>query len=306
MRRLTDRAAHVVARLYRGVWCVAIGLMCCTYAQAQSLEFSPASLSLAPGERALIALEVRDVPATAVHGFQLSLSYNPNVVRIVNPNQAYRNTVAPFAALGNDPQCEMVRVQTPCLDPAWLLTQDSRTPSQGPEIVDNATGNVQIVYGTHGSQSQAAGGGVVAMLEVIGNSAGTDTVTISDSLFADDGNPPGAIAHTVGELSVQVSGPDASNSRPVFIPVALDSVGNGQVTSIDLVAIDIDGDPLVYSAASMPVFASLIDNSNGTARLRLAPTRMDFGTFGVTITVSDGASIASETIKFKVELPSGN
>lgn len=306
MRRLTDSFWHSACRLRRSAWLIAIGWLAASVAQAQTLEFSPASLSLAPGERALVAVEVRDIPATAVHGFQLTLSYDPNIVRIVNPNQAHRNTVAPFAALGNDPQCETVRGQAPCLDPTWLLTQDSRTPAQGPEVVDNATGTVQIVYGTHGSQVQADGGGVIAMLEVIGNSAGTASVTISSSLFADNSNPPAAIAHTPSALSVQVSGPDASNNRPTFVPVDVDAVGYGQITTIDLIAIDSDGDPLVYRAASMPIFASLIDNGNGTAQLRLAPTRMDFGTFGITVTVSDGASISSQTIKFRVVPPSGN
>lgn len=306
MRHLTSNQQPNQHRPCVRGWLLAVMGFVGTSAQAQTLVFSPDSLSLAPGERALVAVELQNIPSTAVHGYQLSLSYDPNIIRIVNPNQAYRNTVAPFAALGNDPQCESIRAQTPCLDPVWLLTQDSRNTAQGPEVVDNATGNVQIVYGTHGVQMQADGGGAVAMLEVIANSAGNATVTITDSIIADNGSPPGAIAHTTGLLSVQVSGPDASNSRPTFVPVNVGDVGYGQVTSIDLVAIDIDGDPLVYRGTSMPIFASLVDNGNGTARLRLAPTRMDFGTFGITVTVSDGASIASETIKFKVGPPNGN
>ena len=300
MDRRTNYAKHLPG------WLISIAALSTSFSHAQTLEFSPATLSLAPGERALVAVQLQDSPEVAVHGYQFSLSYDPDVVRIVNPNQAYRNTLPPFAALGNDPQCEIVRNQTPCLDPDWLLTQDNRSTAPGPEVVDNATGVVQIVYGTYGAQSQASGGGTIAMLEIIGNSAGAATVTITESMIADNGVPPSAIAHTVGELSVQVSGPDATNSRPTFVPVSIGDVGYGQVTSIDLVAIDIDGDPLTYRATSMPVFASLADNGNGTARLRLTPTRMDFGTFGITVTVSDGAAISTETIKFNVGPPNAD
>ena len=78
----------------------------------------------------------------------------------------------------------------------------------------------------------------------------------------------------------------------------------GETHDVTISASDADGDPLSFSSIFLPSFASLRDNGDGTATLRLAPTLFDVGSYpGVVLNVSDGIGFDSETITITVTGP---
>jgi VCBS repeat-containing protein len=101
------------------------------------------------------------------------------------------------------------------------------------------------------------------------------TVTITVSPVND---PP-----SLGGLSQQVLDPGASASVP-------------------LSAVDVDGDALTLSA-SLPSFAQLADNGDGTGALELTPQAADGGTYSFDVTVSDpSGETASQSISVTVKV----
>ena len=89
-------------------------------------------------------------------------------------------------------------------------------------------------------------------------------------------------------------------------PPVLDAIGDQTVAEADTVdegisATDADEDPLTFTLSGEPPFATLTDQGDGTATLRLTPGFSDAGVYpGVTVTVSDSIDSDFETFTITV------
>ncbi|MEN8206218.1 MAG: Ig-like domain-containing protein [Pseudomonadota bacterium] len=77
------------------------------------------------------------------------------------------------------------------------------------------------------------------------------------------------------------------NQAPVLAMIGDQTLTEGQSLNLVLNASDADNDNIVYSSTGLPDFASLVDLNDGTATLDITPASGDFGTYPVTITVTD-------------------
>jgi subtilisin family serine protease len=102
--------------------------------------------------------------------------------------------------------------------------------------------------------------------------------------------------------------PAPHNHAPELTPIGNQSVAEGEVRDINISATDIDGDNLTFSASSLPSFAQLTDNANGTATLRLNPGYAAAGTYGnIEVRVTDNAPAAlSDSETFTIEVTNVN
>jgi hypothetical protein len=89
-----------------------------------------------------------------------------------------------------------------------------------------------------------------------------------------------------------------SNAAPVFASVGDQTIAAGQTLTVSLSATDPDGDPVSYSAANLPLGASL-DPKTGV--LSWTPTLDQAGNYsGIVVTASDGNLSTSQTIAITV------
>jgi len=149
----------------------------------------PADITLAPGETIRLAVEVDDVPSPGLAAFQFEIQFDPTVVQLSNPNEAYRGSIDPFAPLGNNPFCTVVRGTGTCEDPDWLLTSTGRSVT-GTDEIDNVTGRILVAYGTSGAQSLPTGPGTLALVDVTAVGTGTTDLSFFEVILADDSEPP--------------------------------------------------------------------------------------------------------------------
>jgi subtilisin-like proprotein convertase family protein len=92
-----------------------------------------------------------------------------------------------------------------------------------------------------------------------------------------------------------------SGLPPVLAPVGNQTVQSGRTTDIPLSATDTPGDTIALRGLSLPSFATVIDNGNGTGVLRLAPAANQVGVYtGVRVRASDGSKSMTETITITV------
>ena len=266
--------------------CVAASAVALVPATAQvQVDFSPSSLNLNLGESALVEVTVTGVPAEGLAAYQFTLDFNSQSIDILNPNEAFRGTVFPFAPLGGDPLCTTVRGTAICNDPDWFLISTGRTPL-GLDTIDNVTGRVEVVYGTSGVALPPTGSGTIAMIEVFAPWDGTTTVDLSDVILADNQEPPLPFGVSLGSLTV-TSGSGVANVAPVLSPVGNQQLYENQLLSVPLAASDADGDNLTLSANGLPSFCSLTDNLDGSGSLDCAPLIGDDGVYAVTLRATD-------------------
>jgi hypothetical protein len=168
------------------------------------VDFVPSALDLEPGESALVAVRAADAPLPGLAALHLDITFDPTGLDLLNPNEAFRESVPPFAPLGNNPLCTTVRGTATCDDPDWLLTSTGRLPV-GIDTIDNIGGHVLFAYGTSGLQTPPIGSGVIGFVEVVGGSVGTHVVDISGMILADKQEPPAAFDAVATPLTVTVS-----------------------------------------------------------------------------------------------------
>jgi hypothetical protein len=274
-----------------------------TAAQVQ-IDFSPSVVNLSLGESALVEINVTGVPAQGLAAFQFDLDFDPLAIQVLNPNEAFRGTIFPFAPLGNNPLCTTVRATPSCDDPNWLLDSTGRTPL-GIDAIDNVVGHVEVAFGTSGAPAAPLGNGTIALIEVFGEFNGTAGVTLSNVILADNQQPPMVHAFALGSALMVTSGTGIANQAPILDAVGDRQLFEGQVLSIALSATDGDTDGLTLSATGLPAFCSLTDNGDGSGSLDCAPSIGEDGVYAVTLRVTDdgGPNLDdSETIDLAVDL----
>ncbi|WP_017731059.1 endonuclease [Nafulsella turpanensis] len=97
-----------------------------------------------------------------------------------------------------------------------------------------------------------------------------------------------------------------ANSAPVFASNPTPTATEGQLYTYNISATDADGDALSFSATSIPAWASLSDNGDGSAVLSGTPGSADVGSFNVALAVSDGQLSTEQTYTLSVESAGGD
>ena len=114
----------------------------------------------------------------------------------------------------------------------------------------------------------------------------------------------GAVEVTLDYAEIAPALPEAApNQAPALAQIGELTATEGEVSTFTLRATDEDAeDRLSFSAsAALPPFASLTDNGDRTASLRIAPGIGDAGSYAdIDFTVSDGALSSSETVTLSV------
>jgi hypothetical protein len=79
-------------------------------------------------------------------------------------------------------------------------------------------------------------------------------------------------------------------NRPPQLHIPSQTVDEGQTLTVRIKATDPDGDTLTLTTSSLPAFASLTDNGDGSGRLILSPDFSDAGSVTVTLTATDAGT----------------
>ncbi len=173
--------------------------------EATVVRFSADVQELAPGETALVAVQVTGVPEPGVAAFQITVQFDPEVLEVRNPNERFRGNIPAFMPLGSSRLCAAVRGTITCKDPAWLLDATGRQPV-GTDRIDADRGIVKIAFGTRGRQPLPVGDGTLALLEVVAKKPGTTTLNLSEALLADNREPPRPYPVRLEGLAITVEG----------------------------------------------------------------------------------------------------
>jgi hypothetical protein len=174
---------------------VALTLATCTLAawsadERLELAFDPPVLRLQPGESRLVALVARGIPDSGLAAFQVTLAYDPRLVRVVDPNAAFVGSGVPtFAPLGGSPLCAQIRRTLDCPDAPWMLTATGRQPF-GTSRFDAEAGKVTVAFGTAGESAPPIGDGTLAVFEVIGVAGARSALRLEQAILADRSDPP--------------------------------------------------------------------------------------------------------------------
>jgi len=97
------------------------------------------------------------------------------------------------------------------------------------------------------------------------------------------------IMSSIIAMPIQYSEAGAGNSKPVLLPIGDQKEDEGDTSEIYFSATD-DDDILTFTSSTLPRFAVLVDNGDGTGKLALATSLSDAGTYQITITVTDNGS----------------
>jgi hypothetical protein len=96
-------------------------------------------------------------------------------------------------------------------------------------------------------------------------------------------------------VTITVTAP-AANAAPALQPVASQTVAENTLLSFRIQATDPEGDPITYSASSLPAGAGLSGQT-----FRWTPTYSQAGNYTVTFSASDGHSQTSQAVSIKVQ-----
>jgi len=98
------------------------------------------------------------------------------------------------------------------------------------------------------------------------------------------------IMSSIIAIPIQYSEAGAGNSKPVLLPIGDQKEDEGDTSEVHFSATDDDDDILTFTSSTLPRFAVLMDNGDRTAKLVLATSLNDAGTYQITITVTDNGS----------------
>ena len=93
------------------------------------------------------------------------------------------------------------------------------------------------------------------------------------------------------------------NSAPLLNTIGNQNLTEGDNLVVSISATDVDPDTLSFSASGLPAFASLVDNTDGTATLTITPALGDASLSTMTVTVSDnGVPVLSDSETFDIDV----
>ncbi len=122
-------------------------------------------------------------------------------------------------------------------------------------------------------------------------------------IATDDGSPAISVADTV-QITVNNVNQPPSISGPAGKPVGDPSMNEGEVLEVIVLGSDPDGSIPILSVANEPVFATFVDDGNGTGTLTLSPDFTQAGVYpGVEIIATDSEDTTvtvTETITITV------
>jgi len=95
------------------------------------------------------------------------------------------------------------------------------------------------------------------------------------------------IMSSIIAIPFQYAEAGAGNTKPVLLPIGDQREDEGDTSEIHFSATDDDDDILTFTSSTLPRFAVLMDNGDGNAKLELATSLNDAGTYKITITVTD-------------------
>jgi hypothetical protein len=262
------------------------------------VAFSPDNLSLEVGESARVEVVLLGVPPEGLTAFQLELVYDPWVVDVWNPNEAFRGSVAPFAPLGADPaQCNLVRGTSSCPDPVWMLDSSGRSVL-GADEVDGSSGSIRLAYATHGQGSPVEGDGTIAIIEVSATADGDYAIDATGIVIANGLRPPSALGVTTSPLWISVAFP---NEAPRLDFIGDQFVNEGEFLDTFVSANDPNGNDVMLEATGLPPFCQFDDGGGGFGTLQCSPGFTDAGTYAVTVVATDdGSPSASDSETFDI------
>lgn len=121
------------------------------------------------------------------------------------------------------------------------------------------------------------------------NFHGADSFTYQ----ANDGTVDSAIA-TV-DITV-----NPVNDAPVLSAIGRRTMNENETLTINLSAVDVDGDAVQFAVTGLPAFGVFTDNGDGTGTIVLQPTLRDSGEYLFTVSVSDGQAEDREEVPLTV------
>ena len=195
---------------------LALAACCSTEAFGQSLHIEPSTLALAAGTSTIVQVNLDSVPSSGLAAFQFDVQFDPTILDVLNPNEAYRGSgIPPFAPLGDNPSCAAVRGEAICPDPNWYVISTGRSPL-GTDIIDNTSGFVQVAYGTSGMAAPPSGAGTIALLTVVANTSAPTSLSLTNVIVAGNQEPPQPFAVSVQGASV--NGGATPTPEPTLTP----------------------------------------------------------------------------------------
>jgi chitodextrinase len=85
------------------------------------------------------------------------------------------------------------------------------------------------------------------------------------------------------------------NGIPVLQNLSTIVMQAGQIFQQNISATDPENDPIVLTALNLPLFATLVDNGDGTGFIRFIPQSSDIGSYNFTVQATDNFSARAET-----------
>jgi hypothetical protein len=187
--------------------------------------------------------------------------------------------------------------------PAFTITVTSATPTnRAPTISGSPAASVQATQ-AYAFQPSASDADNDPLTYSIANLPAWATFSTSTGRLS--GTPTSGNVGTYGNIVISVSDGRASASLPAFsinvtaAPNSAPTISGSPATSVQATQVysfqpsasDADNDPLTYSIANLPAWATF---STSTGRLSGTPTSGSVGTYGnIVISVSDGRASAS-------------
>ncbi|RJQ64785.1 MAG: tandem-95 repeat protein [Stygiobacter sp.] len=230
-------------------------------AQAQ-IQMTLPTISGKPGTEAIVGVMVNDITSYGVKGYQFKLKYNKEFIYITDPQSA-SGTLSSNAFLAYTAE--------PRSDSSWI-----------------------IIVGAS-AQNPLVGQGILFKLKVKFLKLGSTNIildpTYTNAQFTDGTNK---ISYTVVDGKATVAN---ENTPPSFDAIPAKTVNENQELKFTVNAIDVDGDPIVFSATNLPTGAAF---NSTTKEFSWKPTYSQSGNYTVTFSAHDGNSPGTTTVSITV------
>jgi hypothetical protein len=238
-----------------------LGLLPFSLASAQGTTVVSVSAPSQVNSGEQFTVDILVEPETAIAGVQFDLAFDPSLVTVDS------------VAMGN------------------LLSQDGATTYFSPGAIDNVAGTITAVAGaiTTPGQTVSTAGTFATITLTAGTESGTCPLTLSSVVVGDIDGQSVPVSVVNGQVTI--------NQPPLLNLIGEKSINEGELLEFNISATDPDGDPLTYSASSLPEGASF---DADTRTFSWTPRYDQAGVYSVHFEVSDGQLIDSEDVTITV------